>query len=204
MWRYSRGLGNSRCSKWRRVVSRGWWVVSCGWRVVSREWRLVSRGWRIVSSIWWLLNSLLCWLSCCNESAHGLCEYNCSRVAGTITRTASTAAASHEGNHNGGDNQTADDNTCNGCASEAMSTNQLTGVIRIATLIRITLPTVRARVAVFSTLAIRAFLLTVATPTAFSSSTLVTVRAIVAPLSTNAIFTTTSPKVRSDRRLCRT
>ena len=128
-------------------------------------------------------------------------------MAGTITRTASTAAASHEGNHNGGDNQTADDNTCNGCASEAMSTNQLTGVIRIATLIRITLPTVRARVAVFSTLAIRAFLLTVATPTAFSSSTLVTVRAIVAPLSTNAIFTTRLQKsavivVYAERSTC--
>ena len=129
-------------------------------------------------------------------------------MAGTITRTASTAAASHEGNHNGGDNQTADDNTCNGCASEAMSTNQLTGVIRIATLIGITLPTVRARVAVFSTLAIRAFLLTVATPTAFSSSTLVIVRAIVAPLSTNAIFTTRLQKsavivVYAERSTCK-
>ena len=90
-----------------------------------------------------------------------------------------------------------------------MSTNQLTCVIgRIATLIRITLPIVRARVAVFSTLAIRAFLLAVATPTAFSSSTLVIVVAIVAPLSTNAIFTTRLQKsavivVYAERSTCK-
>ena len=128
-------------------------------------------------------------------------------MAGTIIRTASTAAESHDRNHNGGDSQTADDNTRNGCASEAMSTNQLTGVIRIATLIRITLPTGRARVAVFSTLAIRAFLLTVATLTAFSSSTLVIERAIVARLSTNATFTTRLQKsavivVYAERSTC--
>ena len=95
----------------------------------------------------------------------------------TIIRATSTAAASQYGNHNGSENQTAKDNASNGCPSEAMGTNALTGIIRVTALSRITVRIVRARQTVFSTTTVEAFLLAVAIVTAFSGITLCTVRA---------------------------
>ena len=91
----------------------------------------------------------------------------------TIIRATSTAAASKYGNHNGSENQTAKDNASNGCPSEAgIRANVLTGIIRVTALSRITIRIGRARVTVFPTTTVGAFLFAVATATAFSGITL--------------------------------
>ena len=106
----------------------------------------------------------------------------------TIIRATSTAAASQYGNHNGSENQTSKDNASNGCPSEArIRTNALTGRIRVTALSRITLRIVRARVTVFSTTTVKAFLFAVATVTAFSGITLRIVRARVTVFSTTTV-----------------
>lgn len=105
----------------------------------------------------------------------------------TIIRATSTAAASQYGNHNGSENQTAKDNASNGCPSEAMGTNALTGIIRVTALSKITVRIVRARVTVFSTTTVEAFLLAPGTLAAFSRAALVIVGTEGAFLSTDVI-----------------
>ena len=150
---FSRSFGLRRGVLGHSLSLRGRvWTGLLRWII---RWRLSS-----ISLGYWRRNGLLCWscgyklLVSCGRRSHD----DCSWMAITIIRATSTAETRHDGNHNGGDHQTADDNAYNDWSLEYRASVAI--AIRVTAFVRTALVIESAAAALFSTDIIRTTRLT--------------------------------------------